>query len=502
MARGYRPVDRDQVFLFPPDMREWLPQDHLVWFVLRVVDELDTAAFMVRVPRRAQRAVRSRAGRAGYDPRMLLALLVYGYACGQRSSRQIERLCHTDVAYRIVCAQDVPDHCVIARFRQGYEQPLGDLFGQVLEVCARAGMGRLGSVALDGTKIAANASLQANRTESRLRTLAGQIIAEAGAVDAGEDEQFGPECRGDELPPLLADSGTRTAAIRDALASIEADRAADAIPVVERAGKAQRNLRRTRAHLEQVWARRDAAAAQGRALPGPRPPSLEADRRYMRAQAVAEHAQGHAANSLASPAPGEAREKKRNLTDIDSRIMKTRTGWIQGYNGQLVVSSDHLIIAADLSNNPGDVTAYQPMITAAEAAAAQMSAAAGRQLNIGCVLADAGYASNANLTADGPDRLIALDTRRTLTAAAADNPASGDPPDDADPWRRMDHRLRTPDGAAHYKHRAGTVEPVNAHLKDRRGLRRFSRRGLNAARSEFRFAAAVTNLMRLRTTTA
>src|SRR5882757_4910134 len=174
-------------------MRDWLPGDHLVWFVLDTVAGLDLASF------RARRRLGG-AGRAAYDPGMMLALLIYAYALGERSSRQIERLCHTDVAFRIVCASDVPDHVTIARFRAEHEQALGDLFGQVLALCARAGMGRLGVVALDGTKIAANAALSANRTESRLKKMAADILAEAADVDAAEDEQFG-ERRGDELPP-------------------------------------------------------------------------------------------------------------------------------------------------------------------------------------------------------------------------------------------------------------------------------------------------------------
>ena len=435
---------------------------------------------------------------------MLLTLLIYAYGCGERSSRQIERLCQSDVAYRIVCAQDVPDHTVIARFRQRYEQGLGELFGQVLLACARMGMGRLGTVALDGTKIAANASLQANCSESRLRVLAAQILAEAAQADAEEDEQFGPDRRGDELPPGLADPDRRGQTIRDALASIEAERAAerDSVRAAQRLARAQASHERTRLRVEQSWARHAQAAAQGRRLRGRPPGPPEQHRGLARATAFLHRAETELAQRLAAPAPGSAGQKKRNLTDPDSRIMKTRTGFAQAYNGQLVVSSDHLIIAAELTNDPVDFAAYQPMINAAVAAAAQMSTAAGTEQSIGCVLADAGYASTANLTAEGPQRLIALGTRRDLASAAATHPAHGDPPENADPWQRMDHRLRTPEQAARYRQRAATVEPVNAHLKDRRGLRRFSRRGLTAAQSEFRFAAAVTNLMRLRTVTA
>lgn len=502
VAHGFRPVDRDQQFLMAPDMREWLPADHLVWFVLDTVAGLDLARF------RARRRLGG-AGRAAYDPAMMLALLVYGYALGQRSSRQIERLCHTDVAFRVVCAQDAPDHVTIARFRAEHEQALGDLFGQVLVLCARGGMGRLGTVALDGTKIAANAALSANRGESRLRRIAADILADAAAVDAAEDEQFG-DARGDELPPELADPTGRAARIKKMLEDIAAERAAKAAGG-ERAERAQTRIRRARRGLDRARDRvaaqaRDraereaAAAAAGSSLPGTRPVPVERHSRVRQARQRLAHAEAAAAAAgrPAPPAAGSPGEARRNLTDPDSRIMKTRTGWIQGFNGQLVVSSDYLILAAQLTNDPVDVSHYQPLITAAQASVEHVNTTTDADWNIGCVLADAGYASTANLTADGPDRLIALSGRREHHTAASD-PAQGEPADNATARERMSHRLRTTHGAALYRRRAATVEPVNAHIKDRRALRQFARRGLTAARSEFQFAAAVTNLLRLHT---
>lgn len=250
MAKGFRPVDRDQRFLLPPDMRDWLPGDRLVWFVLDAVDALDLAAF------RAGYKL-GRAGRAAYDPKMMLTLLIYAYAVGQRSSRQIERLCGVDVAFRLICAQDAPDHATIARFRAGHEQALGDLLVQILVLCARAGMGRLGTVALDGTKIAADAALSANRSESRLREIVADILAEAGDVDAAEDERFGAE-RGDELAGELADPAGRAARIKVILADIAAQRRARA-EASKRAGTAQsrvhsaeRNLARTGERLTRL----------------------------------------------------------------------------------------------------------------------------------------------------------------------------------------------------------------------------------------------------------
>ncbi len=203
MAKRYRPVARDQAFLLPPDMRDWLPPGHPVWLVITVVDEhLDTSA--VHALRRA-----GGAGAAGYDPDMLVSLLVWAYANRVTSSRRIEALCRTDIAFKVICAGDVPDHVTIARFRAGLGDAAGVLFDQVLMLCARLGMGQLGLITLDGMKIAASASKSANRTEDGLRKLAAQLAAEHAATDAAEDALFGPGIRGDEVPAELADPRTR-----------------------------------------------------------------------------------------------------------------------------------------------------------------------------------------------------------------------------------------------------------------------------------------------------
>src|SRR5580704_12699736 len=227
MAKGYRPVDRDQPFLFPPDMREWLPGDHPVWLVIRAVGEhMDTSAF--HAGRRT-----GGAGAAGYDPDMLVTVLVWAYAHGVRSSREIERLCRIDVAFRVICAGNLPDHSTVARFRAGDPGAAGEFFAQVLILCARLGMGRLGTVALDGMKIAASASKAANRTEAGLRTLAGEAVAAHAAADAAEDELFGEGRRGDEVPAEAWSPRRRDERIRAALADLEAER--EAAEAAERA---------------------------------------------------------------------------------------------------------------------------------------------------------------------------------------------------------------------------------------------------------------------------
>jgi transposase len=185
MAKRYRPVDRDQPLLFPPSMREWLPPDHPVWLVITVVeDHLDTSAF--HAGRRT-----GGAGAAGYDPDMLLAVLVWAYAHRVTSSREIERLCCTDVAFGVICGRRRPDHTAFARFRGDFPEAAAAFFAEVLVLCARLGMGRLGVVTLDGMKIAANASRAANRTEETLRRLAAEAAAAHAAADAAEDALLG-----------------------------------------------------------------------------------------------------------------------------------------------------------------------------------------------------------------------------------------------------------------------------------------------------------------------
>src|ERR687887_2123944 len=210
MAKRYRPVDRDQPFLFPPDMREWLPPDHPVWLVITVVgDHLDTSAFHAR--RRT-----GGAGTAGYDPDMLLTVLVWAYLHGVTSSREMERLCGTDVAFRVICAGNLPDHVTFARFRGDFRGAVAAFFTEVLILCARLGMARLGVVALDGMKIAASASKAANRTEEGLRKLAEQAVAAPAAAD-GAEAGGGGAGRGE--PPAGAggpgcSAGTTGAAVR------------------------------------------------------------------------------------------------------------------------------------------------------------------------------------------------------------------------------------------------------------------------------------------------
>lgn len=491
MAYSYRSVVRDQPFLLAPDLRDWLAVDHLVWQVIDLVGQIDTSMFHRRRGRRGSSA--SNAGQRGFDPDMLLVVLVYAYCVGVRSSRQIERACRTDIAFMIACAQDVPDHTVIARFRAEHESAFSAFFAQVLAVCAAAGMVKVGVVALDGTKIAANASMGATRTEATLRKMADEIIAEAKATDRAEDEADDQAGGGGGLvPESMSTHGRRLETIREALASIEAERAANPSKEMRfslsRVATAEAALAKAVTGLRTYRAGRAAGEAAGVfARSGRRLKPVEAT-------AVVKDKTARLAAARAAMAAKQARQpaKRRNLTDVASRLMKTRRGFVQGFNAQLVVSADHVIIACDVVTDRTDMRQFDPMIAKATEHLEALTHA-GHERRIGVVLADAGYCSQANLTSSGPDRIIAVSKDRQTRDGTIPDP---------DTFRKdaiasMARRLKTDQGQRLYRQRGGIVEPVNGHIKQRRGLTQFARRGLEAARSELYLAAATTNLMRL-----
>jgi transposase len=535
MAYGYRPVDRDQPFLLPPDMRDWLPSGHLAWFVIDAVGVLDLSRFAAR-PTPAGSA----AGRAAYDPAMLLSLLVYGYARGLRSSRKIERACAEDVAFRVICAQDAPDHATLARFRRHHfagEQAMAGLFGQVLAIAAKAGLGRLGLVAVDGTKMAASASKDASRTEQKLRELAAQILAEAEEADAAEDALFGA-ARGDELPAELADPATRAQRIAAALAQLQAEREAagaqrdrQAAEYLDKAVAGRPPRGRTPAaadvaaaqlRLDQVTAaqqakiddfdRRNAEslAATGRPLRNPprRPASdhvrvREERARLEKARARQAEAERTAADNDAGPGP------VASITDPHSHLMPVRGGgFIQGYNAQAAHSADGLCLGGLVTAQTTDYASFQPLleqIAAAEAILRGHARGPIRRLRArtGIVLADAGYLSEANLTCPGPDRLIATGTRRGLNAAAAGRGSPGRRPNGralGNTAAAMAARLATNPGKTTYRQRGPIAETPFGNRKHNHGFRAFSMRGLARASGEWTFQNTVENLLKIHAT--
>lgn len=523
MANGYRPVDRDQQFLLPPDMRGWLPPDHPVWLVISVVQRLDTR------PVHARRKTGG-VGRAGYDPDMMLTLLIWAWSQGQRSSRRIERLCTEDVAYRIICAGDAPDHVTISRFRAGLDTAVQDLFVQVLVLCARLGMGRLGVVALDGTKIGSDASMTANRSAKSLtelaaaeaasseaaRAVAARAAAEHAAADRDDDDLFGPGGRGDQVPAEVVDPTSRAARIAAAIEElkiIEAGKAAKAARVTpDRIARAEVKLAAVRAAQQtRVDAYQAVVSSRGGRRPRGGPPTPVDERRTV-TDAARVLANLQRREAVQGPAPAAV----ANVTDPQSRLQPLRGGgWVQGYNCQAVTSSDGLIIAASVSSNPVDAPTFEPMMNTAVAAArlindnqppgtanpAGVDPAAADGSPIGVIVADAGYLSHHNLTVAGPDRLIAVGKGRAVETAARQHPTHGPAPADVtDPIQVMAHRLRTDEGIATYRQRSHIAETPFGHTKHNLGFRRFTGRGLTRATTEWTLNALVHNLMKAITT--
>src|SRR5215218_10262956 len=336
MAYNFLACDRDQAFLLPPDLREWLPSDHLAWFVLDVVEQLDLGPFLA-----AYRA--DGHGRAAYEPRMLLAVLLYAYCTGVRSSRQIERRCHEDLAFRVLSGNRAPDHVTIARFRVRHEQALAGLLVASLKLCAAAGMVRLGLVALDGTKVAANAADRANRTHAKLEEQVAELLRQAAEADRADDQQHGAG-RGDELPRALAGRAERLARLQHAKAQLEAEAAA----------RQQRYQQRV-AEL--------AAAARAR---GQRPRAHIRPRRRDEA-----------------PDPTAT----ANTTDPDSRFVRGNGRTLQGYNAQAAATLGQVVVAAELTQQANDLQQLAPML----AAICTTLTAAGISGSVQRLAADSGY---------------------------------------------------------------------------------------------------------------
>jgi len=448
VVKTFRAFNPDQELLLPPSLDEWLPADHLARFVADLVDEhVDLS--------RIHAAYQTSRGGPPYDPRLMVRLLVYGYTTGVRSSRAIERACTDIVAFRWLAAGQVPDYRAIARFRRRHLAALGNVFLQALALCQAAGMVKLGRVALDGTKVRANASKRKAMSYARLtdkeKVLAEEVsalLAAAEDTDRDEDDRFGKDRRGDELPDELARRESRLAALRAAKALLEAEAKAAA-----------------------------AAKATARA----REKGLGED-------AVAEAAARAGAEAV--PAP----KAQRNFTDPESRIMLTGDGsFAQCYNAQAVVDDAHqVIIATQVSQCAADVNTLIPMVKAATVNTGQAPAQ---------VLADAGYCSAANLDAaadlgatTGTEFFIA--TGRTRHGEPAPLAPRGRIPASATPKQRMAGKLTTKRGRAVYARRKVIVEPVFGQIATLQG-KRFLLRGLDGAQGEWSLIAACHNLRKL-----
>ena len=448
-SKVFRSYDPDQSFLMPPSLDDWLPQDHTARFVAEVVDELlDLSAVYDSY------VVAS--GAPPYDPSMMLKLLLYAYSTGVTSSREMERRCHIDVAFRWLTANTAPDYRSIARFRRRHLVALDDLFTQVLVLCCEAGLVKLGRVALDGTKLRASASRHKAMSYSRLGPRIAQleaevaaILADAEATDLAEDEEFGEDRRGDEVPPELARRETRLVKMRAAKEAIEAEagqRAADTA-----AGKAEAD------------GNDDVVAAEA------------------------------AAEAAESATPTD--RAQRSFTDPEARMMKTVDGFHYAYNAQAVVDEySQVIIATDVTQQAGDVQQLIPMIAATAASLTD----AGIDNDPKVVLADAGYCSEDNLQqlTNAQVNAVVATGKIRRNERVPDAPR-GPIPKDATQRERMARRMRTKSGRADYARRKVIVEPVFGQMKTRQNAKHLRLRGLDGARGEWTLHTICHNLRKL-----
>src|SRR5919197_2600577 len=459
MPQNFLACDREQELLLPPSLREWLPEDHLAWFVIDAVAQFDLAAFYV-----AYRA--DGHGRAAHDPAMMVALLLYCYALGERSSRRIERRCVEDVATRVITANRAPDHTTIARFRQRHETALAGLFADVLALCAEAGLVRVGVIAIDGTKVHANASERATRDYEQI---AREILAEADAVDREEDERFG-ERRGDELPEPLATGEGRARWLAEAKRRLEQQRAREARPIpASRRQRLRESKRRLEEELQTECRANDAYEAY-------------------RARGVMRNGRRLGAHSPPKPCtPPATPQGKINTTDLDSRNVKTARGWVQGYNAQAATNERQIVIAAELTNSSADFGQIEPMVNAVRR---ELRAAGVAELPK-VVLADAGYWHQVQMQA------LAGDGIAVLIPPDANKRKGARPGWDGGLYAFMRRVLATPTGAQLYRKRTAMIEPVFGDTKFNRKIDRFQRRGRAACHSEWRLITATHNLLKV-----
>jgi transposase len=455
MAKSFLPYAIDQRLLLPPDMREWLPANHLALFILDVVDALDLSAIMrVYESKNAQ-------GRAGYHPKMLVALLLYAYCMGKASSRKIARATYEDVGYRVIAGDQHPDHDTIADFRKQHLEALSKFFVQVLMMCQEAGLVKLGHVALDGTKMKANASkhkamsyARMAETEKRLQQEVESLLQEAQRVDAEEDAKYGKGKRADEIPDDLARRDKRLKKIREAKAALEEAAKAKATAQAEEA-------------LAKLAERESKERETGKKTGG-RPPQV--------------------------PNPDEAvpePKAQRNFTDPDSRIMKdgATKGFEQAYNAQAAVDAEHqVIVASSITQETNDKKQLVPMLE-------QVKERTGKAPDK--ATADSGYFSEAAVSQGSiqdVDLYVPPERKRRGKTLESSVPAASGAASQAEAMRA---KLTTPEGKAVYAQRKQIVEPVFGQIKEARGFRRFSFRGLQAVTAEWDLICLTHNLLKL-----
>lgn len=443
MARKYRKWTPDQSYLFPPSPQDWLPQNHLVYFLLEVSEQIDLSPIFNDYDS-------EQGGQPPFHPRMMLVLLLYAYCVGVYSSRKIMARCETDVAFRVIVGEDVPRFQRIAEFRRRHLKQMQSLFLEVLALCRAAGLLKVGRLALDGTKVKANASRhkamsydRMTSEEERLQREIDELLAKAQAADEVEDEQHGSDCRGDELPQELARRETRLQKIREAKAALE----------------------------EQ--ARQKAADHAAKRVAEGRKPRKNPDD--------------------AVPQP----KAQRNFTDPESKIMKTSNkGFDQCGNAQAVANAEQIIVSADVTDQANDSRQVEPMV---EQTLENLDAI-GVKENIDAFTADAGYFSEENMTAlEQNDRIeeAYIATGRLKHHEQMAGAAKGRPPKALTAKQKMARKLRTKKGRAEYARRKAIIEPPFGQIKQCRGFRQFLLRGLEQMQGEWKLVCLTHNLLKV-----
>jgi transposase len=446
MGKTFRAYDMNQQLLLPPDLRAWLRADHLALYISDVVESLDLSEIMEVYDEGEQR------GRPPYHPALMVKLLIYGYSTGRMSSRKIEQATYDDVAFRVLSCNQQPDHDSIASFRRRHLRELGNLFVQVLQLCERAGLVKLGHVAIDGTKIKASASKHKSLSYARLKDAEQELAAEvarllkeAQRIDEEEDELYGPGQRGDELPEEMRDRETRLAKIKGLIAEMEKE--AQAAAEREQAEKEKPVADRQRRN----WRRKWQVSESGEILP---------------------LAKSH-----------------RNLTDPDARVMKdlTTQSFQTAYNSQIAVDAEaQIIVAAQVVQAGNDQQQLVPVLQQVAENLGRMPEAAS---------ADGGYFSAAALSHEA--------VREVNLHVPPNQPEPVRPsltcplPSSATIQQRMWHKLKSVEGRALYHQRQAIVEPVFAYIKHVRSFRQFHLRGLAQVRNEWLMMCLTHNLLKL-----
>ena len=500
--KSFRPWNPEQTLLLPPSPVDWLPENHLVFFLLDLAAELDLESIHALYRQKDPR------GEKAYDPRMMVVLLLYAYCVGLPSSRKIEKACWEDAAFRVLTGNQQPDHSRIADFRRRHLDALSGLFIQVLRLCQKAGLVSLGQVALDGTKLRANASKHKAMSHERMLKSERQLEAEMRAllrkaeiIDAQEDGQVGKGKRGDELPEELQRRSSRLEWIRKAKAELEAEAAAGkARQREEQAEAAEQDAkvaeasgdepRSKRAARRSRGARKRADDAQKLAMEKAEAAGLDLATRSVSAATAKADPLAMPQRTLPTDAAGNPKPAaQRNFSDPDSHILKGSDGWMQGYNAQAAVDGDHqVIVAIGVSNQASDALHLLPMLERIEANTGQRPAA---------LIADAGYCSTANLKACEGRQLNAYISTSRQQHGQRPRPSRGKAPRDLDARGRMDRKLRSKAGQAIYALRKTIVEPVFGQIKGARDLNRFRLRGLGKVNGEWALMATTHNLLKL-----